>query len=318
MPVHEPDPSRKGHRIAVAIVTFRRPDQLRQAISSVLPQIEAFGGDCRLVVVDNDVDESARTVVDEFRDGVAPLQWVSEPRPGLAWARNAALDAVSDCRLLAFIDDDEQARPGWLTVLVDGWSNGEYAAVTGPVVYQLPDDADEWARHSGYFEQPTPQESDTVDVAATNNLLLDLEVVRANGLRFDQRFALTGGEDAFFTRQLVAAGGRIRWRDDAVLDEVVIPQRATRAWVIQRDLRTASTWVRVHLALVSGRSSRAKTRCWCFAVAMKLLIIGSTATAIGLLSRDPARTAQGQRLVVRARGVLYGLRGQQIEEYART
>ena len=42
----------------------------------------------------------------------------------------------------------------------------------------------------------------------------DLGAVRAAGLRFDEAFGATGGEDALFTRSLVAAGGIIATEHD--------------------------------------------------------------------------------------------------------
>ena len=56
-----------------------------------------------------------------------------------------------------------------------------------------------------------------LEVAATNNLLLDLRAVRAAGLRFDVDLGTQGGEDTLFTRQLVASGGLLTWCAEAAL-----------------------------------------------------------------------------------------------------
>ena len=78
--------------------------------------------------------------------------------------------------------------------------------------------------------------------AATNNLLLDLAQLRTLGIRFDDRFGLTGGSDTLLTHTLVKRGAQIRWCDDAVMRETVPVERATRRWALRRTFRTGNGW----------------------------------------------------------------------------
>ncbi|MDG5711871.1 hypothetical protein N0Z45_19695, partial [Acinetobacter baumannii] len=84
----------------------------------------------------------------------------------------------------------------------------------------------------------------------TTNLLLSGPVVRRLGLRFDERFGLSGGEDSLFTRALTGAGQRIVWCAEASVLEDVPADRATRSWVCRRALSSGNTAARVELALV--------------------------------------------------------------------
>jgi hypothetical protein len=153
--------------------------------------------------------------------------------------------------------------------------------------------------------------------AGAGNLLLDLQTVRRLGLRFDPRFGLTGGEDTLFTRQLTAAGGVIRWCERAVATEPVPPERATRAWVLQRELRTGSTWSRVQLTLAGagGRPAGAFVRL--VVTAGSLTARGLVNLARGLARADSSARATGQRELWRACGVLAGVLGRHVEEYRR-
>ena len=87
--------------------------------------------------------------------------------------------------------------------------------------------------------------------ADTGNLLLDLRLIERLGLRFDPRYGLTGGEDSLFTRQLTRAGGVIRFAAGAVVTKRVPAARATRAWVLERSLRSGSSWARVRIDTVA-------------------------------------------------------------------
>lgn len=58
-------------------------------------------------------------------------------------------------------------------------------------------------------------------------MLARRESVASIGLRFDPRFALSGGEDVMFFRTLHAAGNRIAYAPRARVTELVPHKRAT-------------------------------------------------------------------------------------------
>src|SRR5687767_1764078 len=98
--------------IAVAIVTYKRAAELKSAIDAVLSEIGALPRPAALIVVDNDPDQSARSVVSQI--GSPLVHYVVEPRVGIAAARNSALDAAKSSGAIVFIDDDEVPQLGWL------------------------------------------------------------------------------------------------------------------------------------------------------------------------------------------------------------
>jgi succinoglycan biosynthesis protein ExoM len=300
----------------VAVVTYRRAELLERLLDALAPELSSIDPPARVLVVDNDPDHSARPVV----DGRAAMgvTYVSEPRPGLAAARNAALDAAGDDRLLVFVDDDELPRPGWLPSLVGVWASGGCDAVAGPAFKVLDPPVPDWVTASGFFGRTPRVTGSRVVGAASNNLLLDTVRLRELGIRFDERFGLTGGEDTMMTRTLSARGGVIRWCEEAVVDDPVPRDRATRAWVLARELRTGSTWSRVHLALAESRLGRLRVLGSLTLLGAGLVVRGSLRRAAGGLSRDLVRAAGGQREVARGRGVLAGVRGRRVEEYGRS
>jgi glycosyltransferase involved in cell wall biosynthesis len=107
---------------------------LPRCIQALLDQ--AYPGDFRVLVVDNATDSGlAAAVVAEFDD--PRLELVSQPIPGLSFARNAAIAAATaaGAQLLLFTDDDAIADPGWLVAkaAVFGQDPG-VSAVTGLIV----------------------------------------------------------------------------------------------------------------------------------------------------------------------------------------
>ena len=289
-------------------------------MAEVLAQFDDLAMDRRLIVVDNDPGESARAVVEGIASDPAisvPVAYVAEATPGIPAARNAALDAAEDRRLLVFIDDDETPHDGWLRALVTAWESWDCDGVAGPTIRLLDEPSDPWVAASGFFERTSRRSGTVLRGAPTGNLLLDLEAVRRFGLRFDERFHNTGGSDTFFTRQFVGCGGVIRWCDEAVTSEPTPQERSTREWVLARDRRVGNTWSRTHLMLADTRPARGIAACRLVGLAAKLSLFGAVRLAVGRARSDLASRARGERDIARARGLLMAIRGMRVEEYRR-
>lgn len=303
--------------MTVAVATFRRPLTLARALEEVVAQAEALPGDVRVLVVDNDPDASAREHVTGHWPG--RVEYRHEPRPGLAAVRNRALDESAASDVLVFVDDDELPRDGWLAHLVEAWSRWGCAAVAGPALKRLEEPVDPWVRASGFFAPRAARTTGAVvPGAATNNLLLDLRVLRRLGLRFDERFGTSGGEDTMLTRSLAARGETVRWCAEAVVDDPVPADRATRTWVLRRSYRTGTTWSRVHLALLTSVPGRARARLALVARGTALLALGGAQALAGRVTGSLGRRARGEVRAASGWGVLAGVAGRTYGEYART
>ena len=148
-----------------------------------------------VLVVDNDPKGSAQSVA-EGRD--SRIGYVAEPTPGIAASRNRALAVLSELSAVIFVDDDEVPEAGWLDSLIVTWRRWRADAVAGRVVSKVPEAMDPWIVSGRFFERLSHKTGTKVQVAATNNLLLDMGFVRRFGLVFDNRFGLTGGSDTLF------------------------------------------------------------------------------------------------------------------------
>lgn len=297
-------------RAVVTVPTYRRPERLARLLARL--REECTGLTARVVVVDNDPAGGARHVVAAFPD----VTYVHEPAPGLAHVRNRALDAAAGHDVAVLVDDDEVPGPGWLTTLLGRWLEWGCTAVAGPVRWDLDVDAP-WVRASGVLDRVRRPTGMWLRGAATSNLLLDVAATTALGLRFDERFGLSGGEDTMFTHLLVHRGGTIRWCDEAEVVEAVPAERATRRWVLRRTFRTGTTWSRVHVALAGSTGGRVATRLELTARGAYCVAAGSLALVAGTLRPDLRRRARGACDVASGAGVVAGVLGWTYREYAR-
>jgi hypothetical protein len=299
----------------VAVLTYRRTEWLPPLLTELAAQAAALVPRADVVVVDNDPAGSAAEVVRGFAD--RGVRYAHEPAPGISAARNRALDEAAGADVLVFLDDDELPSPGWLTNLTSAWRDWGAAAVVGPVPAQLMGPADRWVAGSGIFDRPRHASGRRMPGAGAGNLLLDLGWVRRLGLRFDERFGLTGGEDTLFTHQLVSGGGEIRWCDEAVAVEYIPVDRLTRAWVLTRTFRAGSSWSRAELHLAGSARRRARLRA---VLAAKAVLRSALASLrwLGAAARgDIAGRARSACTLAAYAGLVVGAFGYVHEEYAR-
>jgi hypothetical protein len=209
---------------------------------------------------------------------------------------------------------------GWLRTLYAAYRETGAAAVAGPVVSRYTVEPEPWVLAGGFYDRAHRRglaTGTTVAVAATNNLLLDLRVVRGAGLEFDPALGLSGGEDTHFTSALTAAGGRIVWCAEAVVSDVVPADRLTRRYLLARSAGLANATARVALMLAPGRGRRALVRARILATCLARGVLGASQVAAGTVRDDVARDARGRRALARSRGELLAVFGKVLLPYAR-
>lgn len=222
--------------VAVIVPTLRRPEGLERALRSLFGQAGVADRVSALVVVDNDPVGSAAAMVEALRSSSPwPLTYVHAPRPGVATARNAGL-AATDAPLIAFLDDDEAAAPGWLAALLKARAATGADAVFGPITGRAPDAAP-WLKPwlERFFGREGPERTQLIDqpFGCGNSLM-----VRATALPgpapFDAGTDQAGGEDDALFAALASRGGRFGWAADARVEEFAPAHRATLNYALAR------------------------------------------------------------------------------------
>ena len=311
----------KQRTLLVAVLTYRRPATLERGLATMLRHVEQLAQDTEraispsIVVIDNDPAESARSTVAGFHSDV--IRYVPEPVPGISAGRNRALDEAANHDLLVFIDDDEEPQEHWLEPLLDTWRQTRPAAVMGRVVSQFEAELDPWIAAGSFFRRRRLPTGTVIPVAAAGNLLLDMHQVRNAGVRFNNSFGLSGGEDTLFSRLLVRAGGTILWCDESVATDFVPADRTTRGWVLRRAWShgNSAALVDIHSAERAIQKGTARLR----SVFRGILRMcgGSLRFCFGMVTASHRHQARGLRTAHRGAGMLAGALGVAYLEYAR-
>ena len=302
-------------RLVVAVLTYRRPDELAEVLPVLAAQAAGSRARADVLVVDNDPDGGGAEVVRATR--LPGVRYVHEPEPGIAAARNRALAEAADADLLVFVDDDERPTPGWLELLLATYERTGAAGIVGPVVSEFVGTPHPWVAAGRFFDRRRLPTGTPVEVAATNNLLLDLRQVRAAGVTFDLRYGLSGGSDSLFTLRLTRAGRRLVWCDEAVVVDRVPAQRSTPRWVLARAFRLGNGWSRVRLELTTSPVDRAATRARLAGAGSIRLAGGAARWVAGAVLRRADLRARGARTLARGAGLLTGAAGFVYAEYRR-
>jgi succinoglycan biosynthesis protein ExoM len=314
--------------LTIAVLTFRRPRDLDAVLPLLVEQarsVRGLGVEARVLVVDNDAGGSGRERVEAAAatgDGVT-VDYVVEATPGIASARNRALAESGHSDLLVFIDDDERPSEEWLRALVALQAESGAAAVVGPVRSEYEVEPEPFIVEGRFFVRRRLATGTRVDVAATNNLLLDLAEVRRQRLAFDVALGQLGGEDTLFTRSLVAGGGTILWCAEAVVTDVVPAHRVTRRWVVQRAYSSGNGWSLTSVMLSARGASRLALRLRLSAKGGVRVVGGLGRYAVGTVTRPLGRRSLGQRArgirtMARGAGMVAGAWGAGYREYGRT
>ena len=317
--------------LVIAVLTFRRPADIAEVLPLLVDQLEEAApiiARRRIVVVDNDPEGSAEPVIAAAVEAIDAgrvdpgaaadrVHYVHEPLPGISAARNRALDEARNDDLLVFIDDDERPTEHWLHDLLLLRERTCAAAVVGPVVSRFDVEPDAFIRAGRFFDRRRLPTGTDIQVAATNNLLLDLREIRRMGLRFDEASGTTGGEDTLFTRAIRANGGRMVWCDEAVVHDIVPAARSTRRWVLLRAFSSGNSWGLTSVRLAERPAARVRTIAALHGSALSRLAGGGARAALGVALRDEAHRARGLRSAARGAGMLLGAWGVPYREYRR-
>lgn len=298
----------KRPELSVCICTYKRP-LLLDGLLRRLQELHDIEDVAEIVVVDNDPAHSARDMLQEWqRPGRLPLTTIHLPTPNISLARNAAIRAARG-EWIAMIDDDELPDKAWIRELLKTQRDFDADAVLGPVLPIYPGNAPAWIRQGGFFEHqrhPTGTPLTAQDVRTGNVLIRRSTLLQVPG-PFDPEFGRIGGEDTALFKRLLANGTRMFWSDEAIVSEVLPPERTTIKWLAMRNFQIGQIWV---------RSGRVKKNWRSIAHSLRRVVIdGTLFIVLFLISR--ANAIHRLRAAARCAGILYVFLGFRYEPYGR-
>jgi glycosyltransferase involved in cell wall biosynthesis len=301
-------------RVAVCVVTFRRPRWLAECLQSLEALTREPGMDLSVVVIDNDPGGAARAQVDAARLGFPwRLLYEIEPTRGISFARNRAVRVALEqgVNFVAFMDDDEAASPDWLAHLLRAQRTSGAEVVSGPVEPVYEPDVPKWIVRGKFFARPRYPDGTRLGTAITANCLIDARRLRGDAEPFHPAFALIGGGDTHFFTRLHRDGASIVWAEQALVRERIPGSRATVGWLLRRAYRGGASFAHCERLLHHSRG-------WM----LLRLITGAGRSLAGLLLAVPslllgkAHTVRALQTMFVGLGLLAGTCGFAYREYA--
>lgn len=300
-------------RCAVCALTFHRPVGLDRLLRELVQLDVPNGHQMFVVVVDNDPDGSARSMV-ESAATEAPweLLYEIEPERGISAARNAAvrrgLDAGADA--IVFIDDDEWPEHDWLAELIATQEATGADIVTGPVLADFDEPPPEWVLAGGFFDRPRYEHNSTMSYATTSSVLMTRNCFEDRPVPFDPDFGISGGSDTHLFAQLDRAGHVIAWSDRAIVHEAIPGTRVDERWLVRREYRRGQTLSR-SLRRLDARRWRHLRRA---ARALLEMVAGVARALVGVIAGKHQRVRGAQGVAFGA-GMISGLLDRRYDEY---
>jgi glycosyltransferase involved in cell wall biosynthesis len=220
--------------VSVVIPTHNRCESLVAAIESVLHQTTSVPYE--VIVVDNkSTDETPRVVERYAASANGRVRYVFEAGPGISRGRNAGIRA-SRAELVAFIDDDCRAGPGWISTIKKTFDDHpEVGCIGGKVLPHWKQQPPGWLdkRHWGplaitdYGDLPLPMNAFRPVCLVCASLAVRREVFENVGL-FSPEFSRS--EDHELELRFYNAGGQALYVPTLVATTEVPLNRCTKGY----------------------------------------------------------------------------------------
>lgn len=302
-------------RVAICIPTYQRPQSLTRLLDR-LQRLEFTKQSVHyeIIVVDNDPSGGGEPVVRQNAEASPiPIRYVHEPRRGLATVRNRCLrEAMDAFDCIVFIDDDQVPEADWLDHLVHTMYTFDSEIVRGAVRRKFDSPPPKWVAEGPFFHGYRFPTGTRMPVSTSANVLMRCDMLRSEGIWFDETFNLTGGEDSHFFRQLNDRGRKIVWSDEAIVYEVIPASRINRRWMLLRAYRNGTVQSISDLLIRPGMRTRAAC------------IVSGLKTIAGAVLHLPVDVFKGRtgaivciRRLAKGLGVIAGAFGLSYREYRR-
>lgn len=223
--------------ISVCICTYQRQELLKRLLFALSNQVTNGDFDYSIIIVDNDIKESAKIVISEILDQLpVDISYFVEPKRSISYARNKTLEhAKGDA--IAFIDDDEIPPGDWLLKLHQALKKYKVAGVFGPVRPFFDSPPPDWLIKSKLLDRPEHRTGYVMPwrECRTGNALIKKSIIEGIGEVFRAEFG-AGASDIDLFGRLIKKGHTFIWCNEAPVNEVIPPNRWKRSFMIKRAL----------------------------------------------------------------------------------
>lgn len=264
-------------------------------------------------VCDNDPSKSAAELCNNYAKLLPfELTYLSQPERGIVYTRNLLLSQAhsANADYIAFFDDDETVDSSWLSALIKTGEEYAAAAVSGKVIYLLPEEAPSWLHERNFYGGGRPKTGTQLSGASTNNVLINLSFLKKHELSFNPAFNMSGGSDSFLFREVRDKGGKVIACREAIAYEQVPLSRATEEWILNRAYKNGYT------ELNRNRLRHGKLKAYTIAFGYGFWLM--VCYLFGLLGYPFVKYSSivfNRRRTRKVKGILLAIQGKPYEEY---
>ncbi len=228
--------------VSVIIPTYNRAAGVTRAIRSVLFQTAPADSYEILVVDNNSSDGTADAIEALSREHPGRIRRILETRQGVAYARQAGIDAAQ-ASLLAFFDDDVYVAPDWVETIVRTFhERTDIECVGGKVLPEWIEPPPKWLTRAHWSPLALQDFGDRPELMSIDN---PRALISANLVCRKEVFTRLGGfsphlqrvkdgigslEDDEWIRRLWKSGGRGLYVPELVAYTEVPPSRLTLSY----------------------------------------------------------------------------------------
>ena len=233
-------------KISVVICTLNRPQYLETVVHSVKNQT-LQKDKYEVLVIDNGSTEVNKEAIKRLQSEMG-FKYIYEPRTGLSHARNRGVqEAGGD--VVAFIDDDAEAEPGWLEGLLSSYRDDHIACVGGKSILKWPDgfQRPKWLHRKlePFLSGFDPGVNRELEVRGISHIpygvnisfrrrILEKYPFRTDLGRTDK--GIYGGEETELCLRLLKDGWKVIYNPSAVVHHIVPDSRIEQTWFLKRAL----------------------------------------------------------------------------------
>lgn len=238
---------------SVCIATYKRPHLLRKLLRSLVNQIITDDVKLEIIIVDNDPEESAKFVYEEFsRERQFEFHYLIQPVKNISLTRNRAVKNAKG-EFLLFIDDDEVASPEWVSMLLKTIKDFDADAVFGRVVSNFHKKTPEWVKKIYLFNRQCPATGTIAIGTRTGNCAVKASLLKNIPEPFDPTCGITGGEDTHLFEQLRQKGAKFFNCYEACVYEFVPLERTQFIWLLKRAFHGGNGYSKLVIDLAWGK-----------------------------------------------------------------
>ncbi len=248
-------------RISAIVCTRNRSEWAVKAVASLLAQ-DVPDDQLELIVVDNASTDDTGVLLPELVARHPGGRYLLEPELGLSHARNRGiLESTGD--VVAFLDDDAEALPGWARHHLDRYADRDVVGVAGRIDLDWPRERPVWlpsrwdGMYAGLDLGPDGRDLDPPAIPYGANMSFRRDALEGDAM-FDPNLGrrgedlISGEEHELFAR--LRASGRLVYAPDARVTHHVLPGRVTARWFLRRVWAQGRTNVRLATVLRDRRS----------------------------------------------------------------